>query len=85
MSRVLTVRIDNELYKQLKSLSMPPTRQLVTNALIEYLSRLESKTESKVYAPYTGVNRKENEDGYTNTKRKVDQILSHLEAFNGKS
>jgi hypothetical protein len=62
-----------------------PTRELVTIVLTEYLSRLESKTESKVYAPYTGVNRKENEDGYTNTKRKIDQILSHLEVFNEKS
>ena len=84
MSRVLTVRLDDNLYKRIKSQSMP-TRELVTIALTEYLFRLESKTESKVYAPYTGVNRKENEDGYTNTKRKVDQILSHLEAFNGKS
>ena len=84
MSRVLTVRLDDNLYKRLKSQSMP-TRELVTIVLTEYLSRLESKTESKVYTPYTGVNRKENEDGYTNTKRKVNQILSHLEAFNEKS
>ena len=85
MSRVLTVRIDNELYKQLKSLSMPPTRELVTNALTEYLSGLKSKTESKVYAPYTGVNRKENENKYQRTIKEIDAFLSNLEALNEKS
>ena len=84
MSKVLTVRIDNKLYKRLKSQSMP-TRELVTIALSEYLSRLESKTVSNVYGVHTGLNRKENEDEYQAVRCKIDQILSHLEGDNAKS
>jgi hypothetical protein len=83
MSKVLTVRLDDILYKRLKSQSMP-TRELVTIALTEYLSKLNGKTETKVYAPYTGVNRKENKDEYRNTRWKVDQILGHLEGDNAQ-
>jgi len=53
MSKVLTVRLDNDLYKRLKSQSMP-TRELVTKAIGDYLSKLECKTETKVYGAYTG-------------------------------
>lgn len=62
-----------------------PTRQLITNALTEYLSKLNDKTESKVYAPYTPVNIKENENKYQRTVKEIDAFLSNLEAFNEKS
>jgi len=81
MSRVLTVRIDNELYKQLKSQSMP-TRELVTIALSECLSKLNDKTETKVYGAYTPVNIKENENKYHRTVKEVDAFLSSLEGDN---
>ena len=85
MSKVLTVRLDDNLYKRLKSLSMPPTRQLVTNALTEYLSKLNDKTETKVYVAYTPVNIKENENKYQRTVKEIDAFLSNLEALNEKS
>jgi hypothetical protein len=85
MSKVLTVRIGNELYKQLKSPSMPPTRELITNALTEFLSKLNDKTETKVYGAYTPVNIKENENKYQRTVKEIDAFLSDLEALNEKS
>ena len=84
MSRVLTVRLDDNLYKRLKSQSMP-TRELITNALTEYLSKLNDKTETKVYGAYTPVNIKENENKYQRTVKEIDAFLSHLEALNEKS
>lgn len=77
MSKVLTVRIDNELYKYLRSQSIP-LRQLVTSALYEYLSKLNDKTETKVYAPYTGVNKEIFENKYQALTRLIDKHLNAL-------
>jgi hypothetical protein len=53
MSKVLTVRLDNDLYKRLKDQDKP-VREIVTSALTEYLSKLELNTEMKVYGAHTG-------------------------------
>lgn len=73
MSKVLTVRLDNDLYKRLKSQSRP-TRELVTKAIGEYLSKLECKTETKVYGAYTGLNRKKIPDDYESICKWLDSL-----------
>jgi len=73
MSKVLTVRLDNDLYKRLKSQSMP-TRELVTKAIDDHLSKLECKTETKVYGAYTGLNRKKIPGDYESICKWLDLI-----------
>ena len=54
MRKVLNIRLDRKLYKYLKSQSMS-TREFVTKAITEYLSKLERKIETKVYGVYAGL------------------------------
>ena len=76
MSKVLGAKVPNEMYEKIASLG--PISTIVKQAVVEYLERRELIQNNEVNQLDLTVNRKENENGYRNTKRKVDQILSHL-------
>jgi len=65
MRKVLNIRLDRKLYKYLKSQSMS-TREFVTKAITEYLSKLECKIETKVYGVYAGLQSYKIADKYPN-------------------
>lgn len=76
MSKVLGAKVPNEMYEKIASLG--PISTIVKQDVVEYLERRELIQNNEVNQLDLTVNRKENENGYRNTKRKVDQILSHL-------
>jgi len=76
VSKVLGAKVPNEMYEKIASLG--PISTIVKQDVVEYLERRELIQNNEVNQLDLTVNRKENENGYRNTKRKVDQILSHL-------
>ena len=76
MSKVLGAKVPNELYEKIASLG--PISTIVKQAVVEYLERRELIQNNEVNQSDLTVNRKENEDGYKDTKWKVDSILNAL-------
>ena len=65
MTKVIGAKVPNEMYERIASIG--PISDIVKQSVNEYLERRDHIQNNEVNQADLTVNRKENEDGYTNT------------------